>query len=264
MGYIAIIRPLNCIITFVSVLCGAWVGKEIIFTGKIVFAGLVGFLVCAYGNIINDLNDIEIDRINNPKRPLVTGLVKNNIAVIMAILFAIISLAITAVLGLKPFLLVLITIILLSLYALYLKKMVFSNFTVAIIAGLSFAFGGFITENIISLIPALFAILIHTPREIIKDIMDIKGDRAFNVASLPIIYGEKKARNIACFFLILLIIACPLPFVFGVFNIKYLMIIGVIAIPLIIFTIAKLHNSYLASNLLKFIMFIGLIAFIIG
>lgn len=264
MGYLKIIRPLNCAITFISVLCGAWVGKDIIFTYKIIFAGIVGFLVCAYGNIINDLNDIAIDRINNPKRPLVTGLVKNNIAVIMAILFAIISLAITTVLGLKPFLLVLITIILLSLYALYFKKTPFSNFTVAIIAGLSFIFGGFITDNVISLIPALFAILIHTPREIIKDIMDIKGDKEFNVASLPIIYGEQNARNIARFFLILFILACPLPFIFGVLNIKYLIVVGVIVIPLTIFTVVQLHNSSRASNLLKFIMFIGLIAFIIG
>ncbi len=264
MGYLKITRPLNCAITFVSVLCGAWVGKEIIFTNKIIFAGIIGFLVCAYGNIINDLNDIAIDRINNPKRPLVTGLVKKNIVVIMALIFIILSLSITTVLGLKSFLLVLITIILLSLYAVYFKKTPFANFIVAIIAGLSFVFGGFITENIISLIPALFAILIHTPREIIKDIMDIKGDKEFSVASLPIIYGEQNARNIARFFLILFILACPLPFIFGVLNIKYLIVTGVIAIPLTIFIIIQLHNSSRASNLLKFIMFIGLIAFIIG
>ena len=264
MGYITLIRPLNCVITFISVLCGAWVGKEIIFTYKIILAGLVGFLVCAYGNIINDLNDIAIDRINSPTRPLVSGKVKKNIAATMAIIFSILTLALSIFLGIKPFLLVVITIILLSLYAIYFKKTLFSNLVVAIIAGLSFVFGGFITANIISLIPALFAILIHTPREIIKDIMDIKGDQKFNVASLPIIYGEQKARNIACFFLILFILACPLPFIFGVLNIEYLIVIGIIAIPLTIFTIVKLRNNSLASKLLKFIMFIGLIAFIIG
>jgi len=254
----------NCVITFISVLCGAWVGKEIIFNNKIILAGVIGFLVCAFGNIVNDLKDIQIDRINNPRRPLVSGKVHKKVAVIMSIIFVVISLITASLLNLKPFLLVLFTILLLYLYAFYFKKTPSANFIVALISGLSFILGGFITDNILSLIPAIFAILIHTPREIIKDIMDIKGDREFGVASLVIIYGEQKARNIVCLFLVLLILACPLPFIFGFLNIKYLIIIGFIAVPLIIFTIAKLHDSHLVSNLLKFIMLIGLVAFIIG
>ncbi|MEO0095429.1 MAG: geranylgeranylglycerol-phosphate geranylgeranyltransferase [candidate division WOR-3 bacterium] len=264
MGYISIIRPLNCLITLISVFCGAWVGKEIIFNYKIFLAGIGGFLVCAYGNIINDIMDIEIDKINNPERPLALGTVKRNIAVFMAILFIIISLIISLFLGLKPFLLVLITILLLLFYSTNFKKTLFANFLVAIIAGLSFIFGGFITDNIFSLIPAFFSLLIHTPREIIKDIIDMKGDTAFGVRSLPIIYGEEKARHIAFIFLIIFLCLSPIPYALGFLNLRYLLIILVIAIPLIIFTIAKLRNHVFASNLLKIIMLAGLVAFILG
>ncbi|MGB9720380.1 MAG: geranylgeranylglycerol-phosphate geranylgeranyltransferase [bacterium] len=264
MGYISIIRPINCFITFVSVFCGAWVAKGITYNNKILLAGVVGFLVCAYGNIINDIMDIEIDRVNNPERPLVSGTVKKINAIFMAIFFVIVSLMISFFLGLKPFLLVIITILLLFFYSLYFKKTPLANFVVAIIAGLSFVFGGFITDNILSLLPAFFALLIHTPREIIKDIMDINGDHKFKVLSLPIIYGEERARNIAIIFLIILLCLSPLPYALGFLNLRYLLIILLIAIPLIIFTIAKIHNNNLASNLLKIIMLVGLAGFIAG
>ncbi len=257
-------RPLNCVITFVSVLCGAWIGKTIMINQEIILAAVVGFLVCAFGNIVNDLNDIEIDRINNPKRPLVSGQVKKNIAVTMTLLLAIIALLITLTLGLKPFLLVFFTILLLFFYAVHFKKMPFANFIVALIAGLSFVFGGFINDNILSLIPAIFALLIHTPREIIKDIIDIKGDKKFGVSSLSILYGEKHAENIARLFLWLLFLTSPLPYVLGVLNLSYLIVIGIVALPMIIITIVKLPNHHLASNLMKFIMLVGLVAFIIG
>ncbi len=221
-------------------------------------------MVCAYGNIINDIMDIEIDKINNPKRPLVLGTVKKNIAVLLAVLFIFISLIISFFLGLKPFFLVILTILLLLFYSIYFKKTPMANIIVAITAGLSFVFGGFITDNIFSLIPAFFALLIHTPREIIKDIIDIKGDREFGVASFPIIYGEEKARQIALVFLIILLCLSPIPYALGFLNIKYLLVILFIAIPLIIFTIVKIRNDKLTSNFLKIIMMAGLVAFILG
>ncbi|MCX7994856.1 MAG: geranylgeranylglycerol-phosphate geranylgeranyltransferase [candidate division WOR-3 bacterium] len=264
MGYISIIRPINCLITFVSVLCGAWVGKKIFFDDKIFLAGITGFLVCAFGNIVNDLLDIEIDQINNPKRPLVAKKIKRNGAIIMATLMAIAAVVSSISLGLNPFLLVIIAIFLLFFYSYYFKKTPFANFIVAIIAGLSFIFGGFITDNIISVVPALFAILIHTPREIIKDIIDIKGDQKFGVKSLPIIYGEKRAHQIAIGLILLLICVAPVPYFFKILNTGYLLIIIFGALPLLIYTIVNIRNNNLASKLLKLIMVVGLIAFIAG
>ncbi len=231
---------------------------------KIFLAGIIGFMVCACGNIINDIMDINIDRINNPKRPLVAGTVKKNITFFMAIFFSIISLIVSFFLGLKPFFLVILTILLLLVYSMYFKKTPMANIIVAVTAGLSFILGGFITNNIFSLLPAFFALLIHMPREIIKDIIDIKGDRESGVLSLPIIYGEERARHIAFIFLIILLCLSPIPYALGLLNVRYLLVIMVIAIPLIIFTIAKLQNHIFASNLLKIIMLAGLVAFILG
>ncbi|MCK5075102.1 MAG: digeranylgeranylglyceryl phosphate synthase, partial [Calditrichia bacterium] len=70
----------------------------------------------------------------------------------------------------------------------------------------------------------------------------------------------------------LIIILLPLPYIFNVFDIYYLMIILIIIEPVFIYlTFIFLKNkSYekklykRGSNLLKVIMLIGLIAFIVG
>ncbi|MEO0136414.1 MAG: geranylgeranylglycerol-phosphate geranylgeranyltransferase [candidate division WOR-3 bacterium] len=264
MGYLLVIRPINCLITFISVLCGAWIGREIILNHKIFFAGITGFLVCAFGNTINDIMDIEIDRINNPRRPLITGQAKKDNALFLGVLFGGVAVIMSFFLGLKPFLLVTIAILFLLFYSCYFKKTPWGNLFVAITAGLSFILGGFITNNVLSLIPGFFALLIHIPREIIKDIIDISGDRQFGVKSLPIIYGEERARKIARIFLFLLLGLSPLPYILGIFNLRYLLVLIWGAFPLIVFAIIKIDNYPFASNLMKVIMLVGLIAFIIG
>uniref|UniRef100_A0A7V3RFW4 Digeranylgeranylglyceryl phosphate synthase n=1 Tax=candidate division WOR-3 bacterium TaxID=2052148 RepID=A0A7V3RFW4_UNCW3 len=264
MDYFFIIRPLNCAITFISVLCGAWMGKTIIINNQIILAGIIGFLACAFGNVINDIMDIEIDKINNPLRPLASGRAQKNIAVILAIILALLSLLLTILLNLKSLIIVIIATLLLTLYALYFKKTPVANFIVAIVAGLSFIFGGFITNNSLALIAAIFAIFIHTPREIIKDIIDIEGDKKFGVSSLPLILGVEKSVKIAIVFLILLIIFSPVPYFTGFLNIRYLLVIIFGAIPLLVLTIIRIKYYKFASNLLKIIMLLGLGGFIIG
>ncbi len=255
---------MNCLITFVSVLCGAWVGKLIIINNQILLAGIVGFSVCAFGNVINDIMDIEIDKINNPSRPLASGRVKKNTAIAITLVLAIVSLLITLFLNFESLIIVIIAILLLFFYGLYLKKTPVANLIVAIIAGLSFIFGGIITSNSVALIPAVFAIFIHTPREIIKDIIDIEGDRKFGVLSLPITLGKEKSITIAIIFLIFLILLSPVPYFTGFLNTKYLLVILFGAIPLLILTIIRIKYYKLASNLLKIIMLVGLGGFIIG
>ncbi|MEW5994430.1 MAG: digeranylgeranylglyceryl phosphate synthase, partial [Candidatus Zixiibacteriota bacterium] len=59
-----LIRVENCALAMVGVLVGAemtWLHPE--YYGPIV-AALAAFLICAGGNIVNDVADIAIDRIN--------------------------------------------------------------------------------------------------------------------------------------------------------------------------------------------------------
>jgi geranylgeranylglycerol-phosphate geranylgeranyltransferase len=269
MGYFVIIRPVNCVITFLSVLVGAWIGKGVLVLHHVLLAGIVGFCVCAFGNVINDLYDIEIDRINNPHRPLPAGQVGKRAVTFLAILFVIISTLISLSLGVMIFLLVFCVIVMLFLYASYFKKTTWSNFIIALISGASFILGGLVTKNYACIFPFLFSFFIHVPREIMKDIQDMQGDKTAGVASLPIVVGVTQSTNLSALLLSILCIILPLPFLLSVLRPIYMIIILLFAYPLIIYTIVRLLHSprerELAklSSLLKISMVVGLAAMVL-
>jgi len=269
VAYFVIIRPINCVITFIAILVGAWIGRGFQFSPSLMLAAIIGCLVCAFGNIVNDLQDIEIDKINNPKRPLASGQLDKKNAKIFALILFVISNLFSISLGVLPFLLVLGVLILLFCYALYFKKTILGNFVVALITGLSFILGGLVAKNTLAIIPFLFSFFIHWPREIIKDIIDIKGDKSMGVVSLPIVLGVAKSCNIGALCLAILCIILPLPFVFRILSLRYILVVLILAYPLVIYTMIRLLKNpdevglKMLSNLLKISMVIGVVAMII-
>jgi len=270
MGYLEIIRPINCAITFLSVLVGAWVGKGVRFPAGLIFAGGAAFAACAFGNIVNDLRDVEIDRVNNPGRPLPSGRVRGNWAAAEAAGFGLAGILTALPLGRNPMLLVFFTLALLFLYALYYKKTPAANFIVALVASLSFLLGGWVAGNDFCLIPLGFAFLIHLPREIVKDVIDLEGDRPAGVHSLPIRFGSRQALVLSAVLLGLLAVLLPLPYLLKILRLRYLLVTGLGAMPLLIFTIIKLLSKpdrpalFRLSTLLKVVMGIGLVGFLLG
>ncbi|HMK94583.1 MAG TPA: UbiA family prenyltransferase, partial [Candidatus Limnocylindrales bacterium] len=78
-GFIRLIRPTNCVMMGFAVLVGAVLASSQ-FVGlnwlNILFGFLTGFTLCAAAMIINDYHDRAIDAINEPARPIPSGLVK--------------------------------------------------------------------------------------------------------------------------------------------------------------------------------------------
>ena len=264
------IRPLNCAITLLSVFVGGWIGKSIHFSIELIGAGIVGFLVCAFGNIVNDMFDIEIDRINNPQRPLASGQARQNIALLMALIFLGVSLVTAFFLGLLPFIVVITAILFLFFYSAYLKKTLAGNLIVALTAGLSFILGGLVGKNTACLIPFVFSIFIHVPREIVKDIMDMKGDKMTGAVTLPIFAGITRSCTISAILLACLALLLPVPYIINILNVVYILIILVVAYPILLYIIWRLMRKPgldelpRISNLVKAAMAVGLAAMIIS
>ena len=270
MAYLRIIRPVNCLITLISIFVGAWIGKALFTSVHLIIAALIGFLVCAFGNIVNDIKDIEIDKINNPQRPIPSGRVKKNVAWLVAIVFFIVAAVGAMFLGVYPFLVVITALILLYLYSVYLKKTLTGNLTVALITGLSFIFGGVVGRNLACVVPFVFSIFIHLPREIVKDVIDMKGDGITGAMTLPIVAGITRAYNISAVLLAILCLLLPLPFILGILGIGYITIILLVAYPILLYTIWRLSRNPSAdelpriSNLIKVSMGVGLVAMIVS
>ena len=257
-------------ITLISVLVGGWIGQSISFSAALLIAGLIGFAVCAFGNIVNDINDIETDRINNPTRPLPS----KALTVRSALLMAIVAFALPAIasffLGAWQFIIVITALLLLFLYSIHLKRTLVGNLTVAAIAGLSFVLGGLVTRNPMCIIPLIFSIFVHLPREIVKDVIDMKGDKAIGATTLPIIVGPFRAYSVSALVLGILCLLLPLPYVYGILNVVYIAIVLLFAYPVILYTIWRLLRKprsdelSVISTLIKASMVIGLFAMLVS
>lgn len=269
MGYLRIIRPVNCLITSFSVCVGAWIGNETFLSPALILAALIGFVVCAFGNLVNDLMDIRIDTINNPNRPLVKKTVSKTVVIALAIYFFICAFIFSLSLGIAPFIIVFGTLIMLFVYAWVLKKTLAANVVVSVLTGLSFVLGGVIAENLYCIFPFLFSFFIHMAREIIKDIIDIEGDKRFGVRSLSISFGNKRACKLSALCLVILCVILPIPFISGTLGFWYMVLVVLGALPLLVYTILKLLQCPPAADLIrlsrsiKIIMAIGLLAMIL-
>jgi 4-hydroxybenzoate polyprenyltransferase len=165
-------------------------------------------LITSSSMIINDIFDIEIDKINSPNRPLVTGAISKK----EAILYSTILLGICEILNIR-FLprnlqnIVHSSILFILFYTPFLKKLLFvKNISCATIVGFSLIFSGIASNNIPifnnpnrEILLTAFSIIFSGSfvNEIILDIRDIKGDSSQGIRTIPVIYGKDNSLLIS-------------------------------------------------------------------
>ncbi len=258
-------RPVNCLITFVSVILGGWLGIHRI-TEPLLFAALSAALITAGGNALNDLCGITEDRINKPHRPLPSGRLSPGIARIEMGIFLLAGILLAFPLPTPALAIALIAITSLILYNTYLKRVpLIGNLTVSALGGLAFLYGGAAVENISApYLIAGFAFLFHLGRELLKDLEDSAGDSQLSGGTVPLSWGENTARTLITGIFTILIIATPMPALLGMYSSIYLYLIILLNL-LLIFVLFRIWQKdalgYL-NKLLKAGMLIGLAAFI--
>ena len=72
-SYMNILRPLNLIFSALSVIIAAYLTHSLGQTATIINAVIVVVTFAGASNILNDIFDINIDRKNQPHRPLPSG-----------------------------------------------------------------------------------------------------------------------------------------------------------------------------------------------
>ncbi|MCF7827145.1 MAG: geranylgeranylglycerol-phosphate geranylgeranyltransferase, partial [Candidatus Marinimicrobia bacterium] len=177
--WITILRPLNLLqATLAVVLTTAFLG-ELEQTNILILLILSVITINAGGNIINDIYDLEIDRINRPDRPLPSGAMSVKQARIYLIfLFAAGSLFSWSI-SLQAFIIAgLISIPTLIAYSACFKRQpLIGNLTVSFMLGLAFIYVGSAFGNIpATLVMAALAFGFTLIREIVKDLEDMEGD----------------------------------------------------------------------------------------
>jgi len=226
-GFIQITRPVNLIIAFMSIFVGGAVTGSIQPLTVLILACLSGVFLMAGANTINDVFDIEIDRINRPNRPLPSGLLTIQQARLWTGFSFLVGIILASGISLMVFGMALGFTASLILYSYRLKNTVLlGNVTVALISAMAFVYGGAAVGRIqTAVIIGVFAFLFHLAREIIKDVEDMEGDRTQGVVTLPLRFGLPVAVRWVTGILSLLILLTFIPYFLHIFNWIYLVIV---------------------------------------
>jgi len=235
-------------------------------------ASLSGAFIAAYGNIVNDLFDIEVDRISKPLRPLAKKTVSRSTAVIAAMFCAIIGLALSYFVHILAFGITFSVIIALFAYTPIFKgESYFGNILIAVVSSLAFLIGGLAVDKPFgAAILVLFAFLMHLGREIIKDIQDRAADSAFGYRTGAVRYDIRLSRGLSALILAILLAATFIPTIIGLYGYGYLIVV-IIGVDLILVeSIHRLLKSYDEDSMrrvsawLKLTMAFGLLAVLLG
>lgn len=270
--WIQITRPNNVLIAFLSVWIAAIVAGGIDPILNLVLVSVSAALITVGANVINDIFDVEIDRINKPNRPLPSGNVSIREAYFLFSGSYLIAWIMAWMVNYHVFLVALIFGLLLILYSYRFKRMVLvGNFVVSLATGMAFIYGGMAVNRIEgTFFPALFAFFFHFGREIIKDLQDVEGDRARGANTLAVVYGTKTALITTSIIFMLLIILTLIPYISKLYGVIYIIIILTGIYPVLVIVLYKCWKSPdpgtlgKMSNLLKADMLVGLLAIYFG
>ena len=263
-GWIELLRPENVFIALLVV----WVGFQMTGVCPRTWVGwLTGLTVAAItaaGNALNDVLDVDVDRVAHPERPIPSGRVSPQGALGIAVVLFLVGLGSAWTLGQMPFLVAGLAVLGILMYNLWAKWVpLLGNLLVSGIAALTFLFVGVVVGEIRAMIfPFLFAFLFHWAREIVKDIQDAGADRIRQARTLPLWLGETFAWRMAKILLAILVMVTLIPYALGLFGKAYLLVVVLgVDIPLILFILGKIRRpAAQIQEWLKVEILVGLVA----
>lgn len=250
--------------------------------------------IAAAGNIYNDLQDVEVDKINRPQKLIIGKYLSVSSAQWMYGILNLVGFALAFLLAyqiqfIQLIFIQLVSFLLLRLYSRQLKKQVLTgNLLIAFLTALS-VFVVYL-YNVMSMLNnpvvlnglqklwpfvfkltqayVFFAFLSNLIREITKDIEDREGDARFSLRTFAVVYGKEKARMLIRVLNGVLLLSV---FAFALYsylrNWNYLTIYLVVAvlIPVVYFELnARKANEKqdfnMLSTLSKIIMLAGVLS----
>lgn len=231
------------------------------------------FLVSGSALVLNDVFDLEVDRVNMPQRPLPSGTLSVREAVILTMVAIVLGLSAALMISFLAFVCCLITCAVGVLYNWKFKETgLAGNLMVSFSVGFTFVFGGIAVGdpwNKIVWCFALMAFLVDLGEEIAGDAMDMAGDQQRGSKSLALMYGRSRALTISAVLFGLVIAVSLVPFIFGWLGVVYLVMIVVMDGLVVNFSLrllssntpeagrAAMRGIYLAASA-------GMLAFLIG
>lgn len=275
-GFIRLMRPINCVIMGFAVFVGVILADQN-FLGivwvNVLFGFLTGFLLTAAAMAINDYYDREIDAVNEPLRPIPSGLVSPFEALVLVVVLSVFGFVFAGLVSVLCLAVAFVSWVVVMVYVTIGKRSGLpGNFLVSACVATPFVYGSIIARNFLVLNVWFFvsmAFLANTGREITKGVVDVVGDRAGGVKTLAVRYGKRVAVVVAVVFYILAVCLTPVPLVLGLVSWWFVPFVLVIDVGLVVcsgvlmFDLSR-ENARRVKNVVLFLFVFGLLAFVFG
>lgn len=196
-----IVRVPNCVLSGLGA-----VFSILVYTGYTIYYDylivgfLTGFLITASSMIVNDIVDIEVDKLNKPWKPIPRGDITQRKAWMLAVFTLSLALLLNYLLGIKALTIASIyTIIGLSYN--FLRKQWWSHFLVALSTTGPIVYGYVVAgaprnDLPFTIVFTVIIVLVTLGREFMKAIQDIEGDRKQGYATVATILSEEEASKV--------------------------------------------------------------------
>lgn len=274
---IRLLRPLNGLMMGVAVVIGALLALAETISKQIglnlVLGFFTAFTLSGASMIVNDYYDQELDRINELRRPLVTGEIKPMEGLFFASFLTLMGLGMAYLINLYCFIVAVISWIISIGYNTKGKRTgLLGNMLVSLCVAITFIYGSFVMGATLSLKTFLFAalaFLVNTGREITKGIVDINGDKTMGIRTIGVSFGAFKAACLASAFYLSAIFLSLLPIAFNLVSQLFIPFVTVTDLGLVTSSIILIRdpskvNARRIKNLIMFWMLFGLFSFIAG
>lgn len=223
-----IIRPINCAMIGFAVIVGEFVSKPPAFPLLQTFLGFsTGFFICAYSMVVNDVYDIEVDRVNQADRPIASGELSLGGAWRLSMVLLVAGMACSVLsLNVAALAIALLYAFLSWLYNARAKKAgLAGNLVVASSLAIPFIYGGVVSGGFVFssllLMMAFTSFFSGVGREVVKAMTDTEGDAKRGVASVARRSGLKVAGFAGSAFFLLAVFTSWVPLIVGLANTIY-------------------------------------------
>lgn len=268
-GYLGLMRLGNCAMASLGALLAALIcaGPEQLadYALEVALSMAIVVLFTGAGNSLNDYYDREVDKKAHPERPIPMGLVRPRAALVVSIAMFSAAFVLSMFVGPWPVAIVVTSMLFMVAYEMFLKaEGLAGNLTISWLTGALFLFGGAAVDSMpVASILAALAFLATLGREIIKDIQDIEGDRAYRT-TLPMRVGTWRSGQLASAFLIGAVLLSPIPYLDRMLSVWYVPAVAVADAIFIYSSMVHFADPERGQRMTKLAMLVALVAFLLG
>uniref|UniRef100_A0A6C0B3U7 UbiA prenyltransferase family protein n=1 Tax=viral metagenome TaxID=1070528 RepID=A0A6C0B3U7_9ZZZZ len=208
-GVSKLIRSDNILPALLLNFTGGWLSNpQLVKSKQFIISAVITLFVMSYSMIVNDVFDLEVDRINNPERPLVTGQISRREAIALSIFIV----GTTEFLNnrfmpgsMKP--LARMALFIVTIYTPILKRIcIIKNLTCAGLISFALYYSGLAVNPLIlqcehNLLNIAGQLIFwgSYQNEVLLDILDKDGDEKAGIPTVPVLFGNEVAYTIANF-----------------------------------------------------------------